>query len=95
MDYSDIFVDKTKKAIIAISKYENVSFDKKKAQTYFQNTCKAKLIESIEVVRKDTLQAGFGLTDNKDLTSIQKSVMMLSLDHFCTMYAKDIFDNSK
>jgi len=94
MDFSTIFIQKTIQAIQDISVNENIKFDYDVAKEKMQKTLRDKIKKSIEVIRQDTLDADFGLK-SKNLTSIQKTTMMISLQHECTMYAKEIFDFAK
>ncbi len=88
-------INKTIEYCHAIGRHQDIKFDPKKAQTYMQSTLKERVKQIFATCKTEAETADIfeGLKTGK-IHSLVKTTFQVTLSHECTMYAKDIVNNS-
>jgi UDP-N-acetyl-D-mannosaminuronic acid transferase (WecB/TagA/CpsF family) len=91
----EIIVKKTSRFIVAIAANENKTIDKVKAEAAFQASYKTKIPDIIKTLQSDANEADImqGI-ENGQIHSLVKQAALISLDHSCMVWAKEIINQS-
>ena len=92
----DFFTKQTVKAVVEISSFKGINFDKAKCNEYFNRTGITKLNNILTEVRKDAKTADFfnGLNSGR-IDPLTKKAADISFLYGITEYAKEILEFAK
>jgi len=92
----DFLTDKMRELLAKHCIQNNISIDIDKANAYFQQTSPKRFMQIIAIARNDGRNAdSFSDLEKGNITPLVKQAMILSINHECLDYAKEIVNHAK